>query len=246
MPTERRGRLKPKSITGSGMLPVNQADDPAAQPDGTLPGSSRTNHLQVAPDAPEAALAAQDPGEAPAPESQAPGLPAVRGTEFPDLPEDSDQAAVTVPQAADARRYPVTVMVSVGVRDRFDEYRDAHKLSNTAVVVEALNAGYGRYSELVEARRPQAEPGALFGDAVPGRRLTTESKRSVQLSIYLTLREINLLKKIVAEAGTNQSELVHAVLDEFLPRIDPQRGSGTSPRSSRTSHASAGAGTAAG
>lgn len=111
-------------------------------------------------------------------------------------------------------------MVTADVRDRFDEWRDLRKLSNTAVAAMALNEADGRYADLVLARRPQAQPGARFGVPVPGRRMSTQRTRSVQLSLYLLPDELDDIDSIVAGVlDANRSELLDAVLDEFLPSM---------------------------
>jgi hypothetical protein len=158
---------------------------------------------------------ASAPQAAPEP---APGPPAPAATEPP--------AAEPVPAAGDSRRRQVTVLVGVDVRDRFDAYRHQHRLRNTAVIIDALNAARGRYRELVQARQPQQDPDALFGDAVPGRRLSTETRKTTQLAFYFTYREFGNLQMVADQAGTNYSALLDAVLDDFLPPLPARRGSG--------------------
>ena len=199
MPSDR---LKPKRIIGSGMLADQHADaggDPAET------DQPPAGHLQVAPALP----AVPEP---------APGPPAPAAAQPP--------AAEPLPAAGDSRRRQVTVLVGVDVRDRFDAFRHQHKLRNTAVIIDALNAARGRYQELVQARQPQQDPEALFGDAVPGRRLSTEIRKTTQLAFYFTYREFGNLQMVASQAGTNYSALLDAVLDDFLPPLPARRRSG--------------------
>ena len=196
-------RLRPKPIVGSGMLGADPGADVREDDAGTA--QAQAGRLQVA-SAPQAA-----PEPAPAP-------PAPAATEPP--------AAEPVPAAGDSRRRQVTVLVGVDVRDRFDAYRHQHRLRNTAVIIDALNAARGRYRELVQARQPQQDPDALFGDAVPGRRLSTETRKTTQLAFYFTYREFGNLQMVASQAGTNYSALLDAVLDDFLPPLPARRGSG--------------------
>ena len=202
-------RLKPKPIVGSGMLPEDQAD---AGEDAAGTAQDQAGRLQVAPV--QAALPEPAPGlPAPAAEPAAAQLSAAL-------------AAEPVPAAGDSRRRQVTVLVGVDVRDRFDAFRHQHKLRNTAVIIDALNAARGRYRELVQARQPQQDPEALFGDAVPGRRLSTEIRKTTQLAFYFTYREFGNLQMVASQADTNYSALLDAVLDDYLPPLPARRRSG--------------------
>jgi hypothetical protein len=206
MPSDR---LKPKRIVGSGMLGA----DPQADTGGDAEtAQAPAGRLQAAP-----ALAALS--------EPAPGLPAP-AAEPEDVQQPAAPAAEPLPAAGDSRRRQVTVLVGVDVRDRFDAFRHQHKLRNTAVIIDALNAARGRYRELVQARQPRQDPEALFGDAVPGRRLSTEIRKTTQLAFYFTYREFGNLQMVASQADTNYSALLDAVLDDFLPPLPARRRTG--------------------
>ena len=205
----RTGRLAPRAIAGTGMLDPGAAaptepDDPPAS---ALP----TPVVSAAPPAVVALTAAPEAPDEP-PADEAAGSPPQ-----PAAPADGPDPRSRTARSTSAR-LQVTVMVTADVRDRFDLWRDDHKLSNTAVAAMALNAGDGHYAALVMARRPQAQPGTRFGVPVPGRRMSTQRSRSVQLSLYLLPAELDDIDGIVnGVPDANRSELLDAVLDEFLP-----------------------------
>jgi hypothetical protein len=135
-------------------------------------------------------------------------------------------APVPAPQATGTPRgRQKTVSVSHGVRERFDAYRPSG-WSNNRIVYAALNALRARYAELVAARHVAMEPEGLFGcEYVPGRRGVTDNpSHKVQLSFQPTEQERIVLERQAQEAGaTSVSELIDAVLDEYLPPLTPPR-----------------------
>lgn len=198
-------RLRPKPITGSGMLP---ADDEAVL--------QRPAHLQVA-----AAAAAESRLTEPSPGHLAAAPADLRGTSIADAGhQDAEPAPAGV--LADKTRQ-LTVLIEFGVRDRFDEYLAGlrPRPTNTVLVNAALQAAVGRFGELIQARKPPAQPGVLFGGPAGGRRrTTTEARRTVQLAFYPTYGEADLLKRIAEENDTSMAAVVEAALDEYLPSAE--------------------------
>lgn len=214
----RQGRLAPKAIAGTGMLDPGTSADTETEELPRLQVAPSPAHAAGPPVSAAPAPAAPPPAAPEAGQAEAPGLDAGEAPGSPAAPPESRTWA----GRSESARQQVTVMVSADVRDRFDEWRDLNKLKNTAVAARALNAAdaAGNYAALVMARRPQPEPGARFGAPVPGRRMTTVRNRSVQLSLYLLPAELDDLDGIVASVpDANRSELLDAVLDEFLPSM---------------------------
>lgn len=119
-----------------------------------------------------------------------------------------------------------TVSVSSEVRDRFNAFRKANGQSNNRVVFAALNTRLGKYAELIAARHVPMEPGGLFGsEYVPGRRgVSDDPSLKVQLSFQPTEAERAKIKEEAAKAGAaSVSELIDAVLDDYLPLLTPPR-----------------------
>ncbi|WP_344033171.1 hypothetical protein [Streptomyces luteireticuli] len=125
----------------------------------------------------------------------------------------------------DNRFRQVTSTIAVSVISRFDKYQTAQKvengasLSNTAVVLTAINHSAGKFEELARNwGKPQEEPGQLFAIRTPGRRVTKDRRKTDQLSWRPTYGEIAQVDKIWESAGfPNRSAFVEATLDAFLP-----------------------------
>lgn len=218
-----QGRLTRKPITGSGMLPVADTDTDTGLPD------RRPTHLQVAGPAAVARAGDDDPADTgPVPAGSLPGPG-----------ETGPVEQLVVDPAADKTRQ-ATVSIAIEVRDRFDNYLDAvrPRLTNTALVNAALQAAVGRFDALIQARKPQQQPGVLFGGPAGGRRRsTTEARRTLQLAFYPTYGEAELLRRIAEENDTSMSGVVEAALDDYLPSAEEiaamRRGSGARPSAAR-------------
>ena len=152
--------------------------------------------------------------------------------------EGDDQPAAgpeTGTAEADAQELPdiphgelirqATINVAAGVAERFRAYQrqqaaEGPALANADVVFRALRACQGRYAEVVASRRPQAEPGQLFGAPVAGRRVSSEARLSSQINYRPTYAEVAGIKRLQQQAGApSVSAFLDAVLDEFLPQL---------------------------
>ncbi|MBH1939212.1 hypothetical protein I5Q34_33990 [Streptomyces sp. AV19] len=113
---------------------------------------------------------------------------------------------------------------------RFEQYQTMEKmnngvsLSNTAVVLTAINHSAGAFEELARKRNPsQEDSGQLFAIRTPGRRVTKERRKVDQLSWRPTYGEIARVDKIWEAARfPNRSAFVEATLDAFLPPLKPK------------------------
>jgi len=113
-----------------------------------------------------------------------------------------------------------TVQLDLDVARRFRKYqeRDKPKPSNAEVVFRAVDAAYGRYADIIDARRPQLPEGRRLGRAVPGRR-PPGTRLPTQINFRPTVREEAEIKRLATEAGAeSMSAFVNAMLDEFLPK----------------------------
>jgi len=104
-----------------------------------------------------------------------------------------------------------TIQASYGVRpdvwDRYDKLRkrllyQGTKPFNGDIVYAALNAARGRYDEIVAARRPQPEPGQLFGAPAPGRRRSADAQHRYQITFRPTPREKEMIHRLKEENGS--------------------------------------------
>ena len=113
-----------------------------------------------------------------------------------------------------------TVQLDLDVARRFRRYqeRDKPKPSNAEVVFRAVDAAYGRYADIIDARRPKLPEGRRLGRAVPGRR-PPGTRLPTQINFRPTVREEAEIKRLATEAGAeSMSAFVNAMLDEFLPK----------------------------
>jgi hypothetical protein len=112
-----------------------------------------------------------------------------------------------------------TVQVDAQVAQRFRRYqkREDPQPSNAEVIFRALDAGQGRYQEIIDARRPQLPEGRHFGRAVHGRR-PAGTRLATQINFRPTVGEEAEIKKLSRDSGADSmSAFINAVLDEFLP-----------------------------
>jgi hypothetical protein len=173
---------------------------------GTAPVDRKTPLTAV----PAVATDREDDGP-PAAGTQA-GLAVTDAQELPDIPHGN-----LIRQA--------TINVAAGVAERFRAYQrqqaaEGPAPSNAEVVFRALEACRGRYAEVVASRRPQAEPGRLFGAPVAGRRVSSEARLSSQINYRPTYAEVAEIKRLGEQAGAQSvSAFLDAVLDEFLPKL---------------------------
>ena len=112
------------------------------------------------------------------------------------------------------------MQLDLDVARRFRRYqeRDKPKPSNAEVVFRAVDAAYGRYADIIDARRPKLPEGRRLGRAVPGRR-PPGTRLPTQINFRPTVREEAEIKRLATEAGAeSMSAFVNAMLDEFLPK----------------------------
>jgi hypothetical protein len=125
---------------------------------------------------------------------------------------------------------PTSIQVSAQLNRRFRRYQQRQRVrsgrepSNVEVLLEALNACYGRYAELWEKSRrsPESDSMKPFGRVVPNRRgrTTGTSSGRYQISVRTTageLAQIDDFKNKYAGVDVDRSSFVAVMLDEFLP-----------------------------
>jgi hypothetical protein len=171
--------------------------------------------------APRASLAA-------VPDTSPPPLPAPAGTPAAAAPAEQDSATQAPQDVSDpgadadvtapgSHLTQTTVNVAIDVAARFRRYTRRESLHNNMAVFSALNAGKGRYREIVAARQPQPDPSVLFTPA-PRQRVTTEARPTTQLNFRLTYEQLGQIKQLARQAGAKSTAaFIDAVLDEFLP-----------------------------
>jgi hypothetical protein len=211
----------------------------AAPRDGERDGQGLRGGLPDDPDLAAFAAAAEGAfGQAPGPSGPRPALalavPAPPGPAEPEIQrlpadEQAELAADSTPALPDVPHGDLirqaTISVAAEIAERFRAYQrqqsaDGPAPSNAEVIFRALEACRDRYAQVVASRRPQQEPGRMFGAPVPGRRATSEARLSSQINYRPTYAEAAAIKDLAREAGApSVSAFLDAVLDEVLPPL---------------------------
>ena len=202
----------PGAAAAAGDCPKTTTSGSSPPPPTALSGPARLPQLARRPLPPSRLSLRIRRAMASQPLAPRPGLWVTDAPELPDIPHGD-----LIRQA--------TINVAAGVAERFRAYQrqqaaEAAAPSNAEVVFRALEACRGRYAEVVASRRPQAEPGRLFGAPVAGRRVSSEARLSSQINYRPTYAEVAEIKRLAQQAeALSVSAFLDAVLDEFLPPL---------------------------